>query len=141
MADDDLMCLAASLLGQNAVIALRGTTRASRSQAIPRAATVAPGTARESTDSNASRHIAPTSRVSLVRPTDGGIYRVAGEQQWLAERFEEQRGYLWAVAYRMPGSLAEADDAVQDTWLRVRGVARRFCRLGAARRPRDTHAC
>jgi RNA polymerase sigma factor (sigma-70 family) len=41
------------------------------------------------------------------------------DQQWLAEQFEEQRSRLRAVAYRMLGSLSEADDAVQDTWLRV----------------------
>jgi RNA polymerase sigma factor (sigma-70 family) len=41
------------------------------------------------------------------------------DQQWLAERFEEQRPRLRAVAYRLLGSLAEADDAVQDAWLRV----------------------
>jgi DNA-directed RNA polymerase specialized sigma24 family protein len=41
------------------------------------------------------------------------------EQRWLAERFEERRPRLRAVAYRMLGSLSEADDAVQDTWLRV----------------------
>ncbi len=38
---------------------------------------------------------------------------------WLAERFEEHRPQLRAVAYRMLGSLSEADDAVQDAWLRV----------------------
>ncbi|HZA82073.1 MAG TPA: sigma-70 family RNA polymerase sigma factor [Actinomycetes bacterium] len=41
------------------------------------------------------------------------------ENEWLAERFEEHRARLRAVAYRMLGSLAEADDAVQDTWLRL----------------------
>jgi RNA polymerase sigma factor (sigma-70 family) len=41
------------------------------------------------------------------------------EQDWLAGRFEEHRGRLRAVAYRMLGSLSEADDAVQDAWLRV----------------------
>src|SRR5437763_7121542 len=41
------------------------------------------------------------------------------EHDWLAERFEEHRGHLRAVAYRMLGSLAEADDAVQDSWLRL----------------------
>jgi RNA polymerase sigma factor (sigma-70 family) len=41
------------------------------------------------------------------------------ENDWLAERFEEQRTRLRAVAYRMLGSLPEADDAVQDAWVRV----------------------
>jgi RNA polymerase sigma-70 factor (ECF subfamily) len=41
------------------------------------------------------------------------------ENEWLADRFEEHRAHLRAVAYRMLGSLAEADDAVQDAWLRV----------------------
>ncbi len=39
--------------------------------------------------------------------------------QWLAERFEEHRSHLRAVAYRMLGSLSEADDAVQEAWLRL----------------------
>ena len=41
------------------------------------------------------------------------------ENDWLAEQFEEHRTHLRSVAYRMLGSLSEADDAVQDTWLRV----------------------
>src|SRR5215204_1127503 len=41
------------------------------------------------------------------------------EHDWLAERFEEHRGRLRAVAYRMLGSLSEADDAVQEAWLRL----------------------
>jgi RNA polymerase sigma-70 factor (ECF subfamily) len=41
------------------------------------------------------------------------------DADWLAERFEQHRPRLRAVAYRMLGSLAEADDAVQDTWLRL----------------------
>jgi RNA polymerase sigma factor (sigma-70 family) len=41
------------------------------------------------------------------------------EREWLAERFEEHRNHLRAVAYRMLGSLSEADDAVQEAWLRL----------------------
>ncbi|TQM14684.1 sigma-70 family RNA polymerase sigma factor [Pseudonocardia kunmingensis] len=41
------------------------------------------------------------------------------EDEFLAARFEEHRGHLKAVAHRMLGSLAEADDAVQEAWLRV----------------------
>jgi RNA polymerase sigma factor (sigma-70 family) len=41
------------------------------------------------------------------------------EQNFLAERFEANRPHLRGVAYRMLGSLSEADDAVQETWLRL----------------------
>jgi len=41
------------------------------------------------------------------------------DNEWLAGRFEEHRPHLRAVAYRMLGSLAEADDAVQESWLRL----------------------
>jgi RNA polymerase sigma factor (sigma-70 family) len=41
------------------------------------------------------------------------------ESDWLAERFEEHRPRLRAVAYRLLGSMAEADDAVQESWLRL----------------------
>jgi RNA polymerase sigma-70 factor (ECF subfamily) len=41
------------------------------------------------------------------------------EIDWLANRFEDERPHLRAVAYRMLGSLAEAEDAVQDAWLRA----------------------
>jgi RNA polymerase sigma factor (sigma-70 family) len=41
------------------------------------------------------------------------------ERDWLAERFEKHRMRLRAVAYRMLGSLSEADDAVQEAWLRL----------------------
>jgi RNA polymerase sigma factor (sigma-70 family) len=41
------------------------------------------------------------------------------EQDWLAQRFEEHRRRLRAVAYRMLGSTSEADDAVQEAWLRL----------------------
>lgn len=41
------------------------------------------------------------------------------ELDWLAQRFEEHRARLAAVAYRMLGSRSEADDAVQEAWLRL----------------------
>jgi RNA polymerase sigma factor (sigma-70 family) len=41
------------------------------------------------------------------------------ERDWLAERFEEHRTHMRAVAYRMLGSLTEADDAVQEAWIRL----------------------
>ncbi len=41
------------------------------------------------------------------------------EHDWLAERFEAERSHLRAVAYRMLGSLPEAEDAVQESWLHL----------------------
>jgi RNA polymerase sigma-70 factor (ECF subfamily) len=59
---------------------------------------------------NVTGHISQSSRVILY---------VMTEQDWLAERFEEHRTRLRAVAYRMLGSVGEADDAVQEAWLRL----------------------
>src|SRR5712691_5139057 len=42
-----------------------------------------------------------------------------GEHEFLAEQFEAHRSHLRAVAYRMLGSLSEADDAVQESWLHL----------------------
>src|SRR6476620_4541797 len=42
-----------------------------------------------------------------------------GEHELLADQFEAHRAHLQAVAYRMLGSMAEADDAVQESWLRL----------------------
>ncbi len=59
---------------------------------------------------------------ALDRPevtySDGGMSQMT-ESDGLAEGFESQRARLRAVAYRMLGSLAEADDAVQEAWLRL----------------------
>ena len=41
------------------------------------------------------------------------------ENEWLAEKFQEKRPHLRAVAYRILGSNGEADDAVQEAWLRL----------------------
>jgi RNA polymerase sigma-70 factor (ECF subfamily) len=42
------------------------------------------------------------------------------ERDWLTERFQQHRGHLRAVAYRMLGSATEAEDALQEAWLRIR---------------------
>jgi DNA-directed RNA polymerase specialized sigma24 family protein len=61
------------------------------------------------------------------------------ENDWLAARFEEQRVHLRSVAYRMLGSLAEADDAMQNSWLRLSsgraGQGARSARVRRRRRP------
>src|ERR687891_500179 len=46
--------------------------------------------------------------------------RVMDEREWLTERFEQHRSRLRGVAYRMLGSVSEADDALQEAWLRIR---------------------
>ncbi len=53
------------------------------------------------------------------------------EHDWLAERFEESRTHLRAVAYRILGSLSEADDAVQESWLRISRPTRAASRTWA----------
>ena len=54
------------------------------------------------------------------------------QRDWLAEQFEEHRSRLRAVAYRMLGSLSEADDAVQEAWVRLsRSDADEIENLGA----------
>ena len=71
-----------------------------------------------STDCRSSRHIGRVSFVTAVTDRyDGGDSM--DKDEWLAKRFEENRGHLRAVAYRMLGSLTEADDAVQEAWLRL----------------------
>jgi RNA polymerase sigma factor (sigma-70 family) len=61
--------------------------------------------------------------VTVVHGESGAAGKAGGGSRsepdaWLAERFQEQRGKLRAVAYRMLGSLEEADDAVQEAWVR-----------------------
>ena len=41
------------------------------------------------------------------------------DRDWLAQRFESNRPHLRGVAYRMLGSVSEADDAVQEAWIRL----------------------
>lgn len=45
--------------------------------------------------------------------------RATGEHEWLARRFQKHRAHLRAVAYRMLGSVSEAEDVVQEAWLRL----------------------
>jgi Sigma-70 region 2 len=57
------------------------------------------------------------------------------EGEWLAEQFEQHRGRLRAVAFRMRGSPSEAEDAVQEAWLRLSrsdagAVSRELARRG-----------
>jgi DNA-directed RNA polymerase specialized sigma24 family protein len=72
------------------------------------------------------------------------------DQDWLAERFEANRSHLRGVAFRMLGSVTEADDAVQEAWIRLSrtdtqagGVSgrsrrwRRCCHINAGWRVND----
>jgi RNA polymerase sigma-70 factor, ECF subfamily len=54
-----------------------------------------------------------------MTPARIGDVTMEQQQEWLAQRFEEHRPHLRAVAYRMLGSVSEADDAVQDAWIRL----------------------
>src|SRR5260370_24931043 len=58
------------------------------------------------------------SLVTTMREQNKGI-ELMDEHEWLAEQFEANRTHLRAVAYRMLGSLSEADDAVQESWLHL----------------------
>src|SRR5881227_4490400 len=53
-----------------------------------------------------------------MREENEGI-ELMDEHEWLAEQFEANRTHLQAVAYRMLGSMSEADDAVQESWLHL----------------------
>src|ERR1700730_12736698 len=75
-----------------------------------------------------AKFAAKTPAAPVTWVTSGGSIAVApgnarraqmDDTEWLADPFEEHRGHLRAVAYQMLGSLTEADDAVQDAWLRV----------------------
>jgi len=64
------------------------------------------------------------------------------EHDWLAQQFEANRSYLRAVAYRMLGSLSEADDAVQEAWLRLsRADTSRIENLGGWLTTAVAHIC
>src|SRR5690349_24339649 len=61
---------------------------------------------------------APAHRPALCQPRPHRP-RPMTDSDWLAGAFEQHREHLRAVAYRLLGSVSDADDAVQDTWLRL----------------------
>ena len=64
-------------------------------------------------------HIRTVCGVTGMTPTATRECDAMDERDWLAQRFDAERPRLVAVAYRMLGSLAEAEDAVQETWVRL----------------------
>src|SRR5581483_5582931 len=64
-----------------------------------------------------SCHMRQASCVMFMRTSNGGR-KFMEQQEWLAQAFEAQRPHLQAVADRLLGSKAEANDAVQEAWLR-----------------------
>src|SRR6187455_841916 len=60
----------------------------------------------------------PDSRVNEMTTPTAGTSRM-DDQEFLAERFEANRSHLRGVAFRMLGSVSEADDAVQEAWIRL----------------------
>jgi DNA-directed RNA polymerase specialized sigma24 family protein len=57
--------------------------------------------------------------VSGMTNRSTGRYQSVEQRQFLAERFQANRAHLRSVGYRMLGSMSDADDAVQETWLRL----------------------
>jgi RNA polymerase sigma-70 factor (ECF subfamily) len=58
-------------------------------------------------------------KVSGPHPANDPDEAIMGERDWLAESFAQHRAHLRSVAYRILGSQTEADDAVQEAWLRI----------------------
>src|SRR5580704_5369460 len=61
----------------------------------------------------------PCHNVTICSVITIGNTRMGPMDEWLSHQFEQSRPHLRAVAYRMLGSLGEADDAVQEAWLRL----------------------